>query len=228
MSLMPESKTESKSDKQKCGFVSVVGLSNVGKSTLVNDMVGQKVSIVSKKVQTTRSRVLGISIVDQSQIILIDTPGIFKPKRTLEKTMVSTALQTIDDADIVLHMVDARAKNAPQKNKTLLQSFQNHKHAILVLNKVDTVSKPELLDLSLTLNDAFPYEATFMISALKSYGVPDIEAYLAKNVPAGQWLYPEDHVTDMPMRLMAAEMTRESIFNLLHQEIPYELSLIHI
>lgn len=213
--------TLSNQKDQRCGFVSVVGLSNVGKSTLLNEIVGQKVSIVSQKVQTTRNRILGITIHDNAQIILIDTPGIFKPKKTLEKAMVSTALQTIDDADLVLHIVDARSKNAVEQNKTLFQSLKNHGSVVLVLNKVDKVSKPDLLDLSMRFNESFDYEATFMISALSGSGVKDILGYLSQNVPRGAWMYPEDQITDMPMRLVAAEITRERIFHLIHQEIPY-------
>ncbi|MBI1300936.1 MAG: GTPase Era [Alphaproteobacteria bacterium] len=213
--------TASNLTEQRCGFVSVVGLSNVGKSTLMNEMVGQKVSIVSQKVQTTRNRILGITIHENAQIILIDTPGIFKPKKTLEKVMVSTALQSIDDADIILHIVDIKMKNPVEQNKLLFQTLKNHTHVVLVLNKVDKVSKPELLDISLRLNQSFPYEATFMISALSGSGVKDILHYLSKNVPSGMWMYPEDQITDMPMRLIAAEITRERIFHLIHQEIPY-------
>ncbi len=213
--------------KSKCGFVGVIGLPNAGKSTLVNSLVGNKVSIVSRKVQTTRCRILGIALHGVSQIILMDTPGIFKPKKTLEKAMVTAALSSFDEADYIIHIIDAAVSNFLDVNNVVLNSLsdQNAKkdNVILVLNKIDRISKPELLTISQKMNEVFPYIATFMISAISGKGVDDLSHYLAEILPEGDWLYPEDQITDMPMRLMAAEITREKIYDQLHQEIPYSI-----
>lgn len=205
----------------RCGFVSVIGLTNAGKSTLINQMVGSKVSIVSHKVQTTRTRVLGMAVYEKTQIILIDTPGIFRPKKTLEKAMVTAALSSLEDADFIVHLVDVAIKNPLSQNRDILKSLENEKNVILVLNKVDKISKPALLVLTQEFNAEFSYMATFMLSALSGMGVKDLSASLAKILPQQPWMFPEDQMSDMPMRLMAAEITREKIFNLLHQEIPY-------
>lgn len=216
-----------KNKKNKCGFVSVVGLPNAGKSTLVNTLVGTKVSIVSRKVQTTRCRVLGVALHDNAQIILIDTPGIFKPKKTLEKAMVTAALSSFEESDYIIHIVDAAVSNPVDFNNVVINSLsdQNSKknNVILVLNKVDRTSRPDLLAISKNMNEAFPYAATFMISATSGKGVQDLADYLSNALPEGDWLYPEDHITDMPMRLMAAEITREKIYDQIHQEIPYSV-----
>ncbi len=210
---------------QRCGFVSVIGLPNAGKSTLVNTLVGSKVSIVSRKVQTTRSRILGISIHENSQIVLIDTPGIFNPKKTLERAMVNAAISSFEDADYIIHIVDAAAKKSMDNNAALNKALTERGagNVILVLNKVDRIDKIKLLALTQEMNDAYPYKATFMVSALQGKGVDDLLAYLAGIVPEGIWMYSEDQITDMPMRLMAAEITREKIFDLVHQEIPYSV-----
>jgi len=210
-------------NKQRCGFVSVIGRPNAGKSTLVNTLVGTKVSIVSRKVQTTRSRILGITLQGNSQIVLIDTPGIFKARKTLEKAMVSAALSSFEEADFIIHIVDAAAKNPFGKNEALRKALKDKgtDNVILVLNKVDKVKKTALLAITQELNEAFSYKATFMISALDGRGVEDLAGYLADIVPEGAWMYSEDQITDMPMRLMAAEITREKIYDLVHQEIPY-------
>ncbi|PCI55281.1 MAG: GTPase Era [Alphaproteobacteria bacterium] len=205
----------------RCGFVSVIGLTNVGKSTLVNQMVGSKVSIVSRKVQTTRTRILGMAAYEKTQIVLIDTPGIFKPKKTLEKAMVTAALSSLEDADFIVHLVDVAVRNPLEQNKMIIRSLENEKNVILVLNKVDKISKPALLTLTQDFNAEFSYMSTFMISALSGMGVKDLSKYLAGILPQQPWMYPADQMSDMPMRLMAAEITREKIFNLLHQEIPY-------
>ncbi len=206
---------------QKCGFVSVLGLPNAGKSTLVNALVGSKVSIVSKKVQTTRCRVLGIAMDGDSQIILMDTPGIFMPKKTLEKAMVGAAWNTLDQADAVVHLVDATNKKALQTNEIIATKLPADKRCILVLNKIDSVQKEELLKMATDFNARFNYEATFMISALKGHGVKDVLSFLGKQMPEGEFMFDPEQSTDMPMRFMAAEITREKIFHQLHEELPY-------
>ena len=210
-------------DNTQCGFVSILGLPNAGKSTLLNTMVGSKISIVSHKVQTTRSRVLGILAEGQTQIILLDTPGVFAPKKTLEKAMVSAALDTIAEADIIMHLVDASMKDAVERNKFLSEKLPGNKKCILILNKIDQVKKETLLELTKALHEQFDYSETFMISALKDKGLDALLAYLGQNLPAGPWLFPEDQMTDMPMRMLAAEITREKIFERLHQELPYSI-----
>lgn len=221
---MPESKETSK-NTQRCGYVSVIGIPNAGKSTLVNTLVGSKVSIVSRKVQTTRSRILGIALHANAQIILIDTPGIFKAKKTLEKAMVNAALSSFEEADFIIHIIDSKAKNPVENNRALQKTLKdrNAQNVILVLNKIDKMEKTKLLALTQELNDAFSYKATFMISALNGKGVEDLAAYLSGNLPEGVWMYDRDQITDMPMRLMAAEITREKIYDLVHQEIPYSV-----
>lgn len=207
----------------KCGFAAIVGLPNAGKSTLTNALVGSKISIVSRKVQTTRTRVLGIITRDQAQVILVDTPGVFAPKKTLEKAMVKAAWDALPDADVVVHLVDATVKAASEDNRLITGRLPENKPCLLVLNKVDKVKKPDLLALTAALNEQFSYEATFMISSLKQEGLEDMLAGIIEHMPEGPWLFEEDQITDMPMRLMAAEITREKIFEQLHQELPYEI-----
>ncbi|MFP4314084.1 MAG: GTPase Era [Alphaproteobacteria bacterium] len=210
-------------ENTKAGFASIIGLPNAGKSTLLNALVGSKISIVSRKVQTTRSRVLGIFIQDASQIILIDTPGIFTPKKTMEKAMVSVAIDSMAEADIVMHLVDASVRDTAEKNHELARQLPKDKDCVLLLNKIDAVKKEELLALTACLNEQYPYARTFMISALKNKGLDDLRSYLAQSMPAGPWLFPEDQLTDMPLRMLAAEITREKIFERLHQELPYAI-----
>lgn len=207
----------------KCGFVSVLGLPNAGKSTLVNALVGQKVSIVSRKVQTTRTRVLGIALQDNAQIILIDTPGVFSPKKTLEKAMVSAALSSIEGTDIIIHLVDVSKSNPAQEAKALQEQLKGQSHVVLVMNKIDKIPRDKLLELSQNLNEGLTYQACFMISALKNNGVDDLKAYLAQYMPDQEWVFPEDQITDMPMRMLAAEITREKVYDLLHKELPYSI-----
>lgn len=206
---------------KRCGFVAVLGLPNAGKSTLVNALVGSKVSIVSKRVQTTRCRVLGIALHEKSQVILIDTPGIFAPEKTLEKVMVKAAWDALEQTDVIIHIVDAGIKDAARKNQEIIRGLPEKATILLVLNKTDKVAKPDLLALSQALNTAYPYAATFMISALKNEGTADILRDLAGRVAQGSWIFEEDQITDMPMRLLAAEITREKIFEMLYQELPY-------
>ncbi len=214
--------------EQKFGFVAVIGEPNAGKSTLINNIIGTKVSIVSPKVQTTRTRVLGIALYDRAQIVFVDTPGIFSPdkKNKMERAIVASAWEGIADAEIILLLVDA-SKKIGEATNIILDRLQKEsgKRCILVLNKIDKIKREALLDKSLKLNERLNFEATFMLSALKGSGVQDLLKYLAKNLPEGPWHYPEDQVTDMPMRLMAAEVTREKLFKMLHEELPYHLTV---
>ncbi|MCI5059656.1 MAG: GTPase Era [Alphaproteobacteria bacterium] len=225
---MTDTSPRTTDDNQRFGFVAVIGEPNAGKSTLINHLVGSKISIVSPKVQTTRTRVLGIALCDQSQIVFVDTPGIFKPssKNTLERAIVSSAIEGIQDADLITLLVDVSKKKAGISPLILdqLKTYKN-KAVILVLNKVDKIKREKLMDITQQLNEIYDFEQTFMISALKGSGTKDLLSYLAKHAPKGPWHYPEDQITDMPMRLMAAEITREKIFKLLHQEIPYGITV---
>lgn len=208
---------------QRCGFASIIGTPNAGKSTLVNALVGGKISIVSSKVQTTRTRVLGIVPYEQTQIILIDTPGVFQPKKTLEKAMVGAALDAVKEGDVALHIVDVSDKNPLQKNALVSQNLPKNGPVYLVLNKVDKIDKAKLLALSAGFHEKHDYARVFMVSALKQQGLQAIVQALAEDLPEGQWIYDEDQMTTMPMRMLAAEMTREKIFQQLHQELPYAI-----
>ena len=205
----------------RAGFVAVIGAPNAGKSTLVNALVGQKVAIVSAKAQTTRARLMGIAIQDASQILLVDTPGIFEPRRRLDRAMVAAAWGGAGDADLILLVVDA-SEGLTREVERIVQSLQQREHPLwLALNKVDLVKKPNLLTLSTALTERLNPEKVFMISAAQGDGVPDLKEALAVAMPEGPWLYPEDEVSDATDRMIAAEMTREQIFNQLHQELPY-------
>jgi GTP-binding protein Era len=209
----------------RCGFVAVIGATNAGKSTLVNRLVGTKVSIVSRKVQTTRSVVRGIVMHGRSQVIFVDTPGIFRPKRRLDRAMVDTAWSGAKDADLVVFLVDS-LKGLDEENRELLARLANVPHPkVLALNKVDAIAREKLLALAAEANEAVKFAATFMISALNGDGVDDLLAFLAGAVPEGPWLYPEDEVSDLPLRNLAAEITREKIFDRLHQELPYAITV---
>jgi GTP-binding protein Era len=210
------------SPAKRCGFVALIGAPNVGKSTLVNALVGSKVTIVSRKVQTTRALIRGIVIENNAQIILVDTPGIFAPKRRLDRAMVSTAWSGAHDADLVCVLVDAKS-GLDEETDAILGKLVTVSHPkILVLNKIDLIPREKLLALAKAANDRMRFEETFMISALSGDGVDDLRRTLATMVPAGPFHYPEDQMSDAPMRHLAAEITREKIFRQLHQELPYQ------
>jgi GTP-binding protein Era len=207
--------------ERRCGFVALVGAPNTGKSTLLNRLIGAKVSIVSPKVQTTRSRILGIVVEDAAQLVFIDTPGIFAPKRRLERAMVAAAWAGAEDADQIVLLVDA-ARGLGADTRHILDGLKAvGRRAVLALNKVDAVEPPSLLPLADRLRREGIFDAVFMVSALTGDGVGDLKHHLAAAVPAGPFLYPEDQLTDLPQRLIAAEVTREQVFLQLHQELPY-------
>ncbi len=213
--------------KTYCGFATIIGAPNAGKSTLINSMVGEKVSIVSSKVQTTRTRVLGIVMEGDAQIIFVDTPGLFKPGNDrMEKAIVAAAWQGLSESDLVLFVVDA-VKGMSRPVRTIMDRLKNvtGKKYILVLNKVDDIARPKLLELATIMNQAMGFEATFMVSARENDGVSDIVKYVAKHMPEGPYHYPPDQMSDMPMRLLAAEITREKLFRAIHDEIPYDLTV---
>ncbi|MDH5488379.1 MAG: GTPase Era [Rhodospirillaceae bacterium] len=206
---------------QRCGFIAVLGAPNVGKSTLVNQMVGAKVSIVSPKVQTTRARVMGIAIRGDAQLVFIDTPGIFEPRRRLDRAMVAAAWGGVGDGDVRLFLIDGE-KGIDSNSKKIIERLKKQNiRCHLVINKVDKVNKPELLELAASLSKQEIFDEIFMISALSGDGVGDLADFLAKQMPAGPWHFPEDQMSDMTERLLAAEITREKLYLELHQELPY-------
>jgi len=206
----------------RCGFIAVLGAPNAGKSTLVNAMVGTKVTIVSPKVQTTRTRVRGVALRGAAQIVFIDTPGIFTPKRRLERSMVAAAWEGAADADQVLLVVDAH-RGLDEDTRAILDRLREseRRRCVLVLNKVDLMRRERLLALAAEADATGLFSSVFMISALKEDGTEDLLDHLAASAPTGPWMYPEDEISDLPQRLWAAEMTREQIFLQLHQELPY-------
>ena len=219
---MPDELQENSSQETRCGFVALSGAPNVGKSTLVNALVGSKVTIVSKKVQTTRALIRGIVIEDNAQIILVDTPGIFAPKRRLDRAMVSTAWSGAHDADLVCVLLDARAGIDDEADVILTKLSAVNHPKILVLNKIDLVPREKLLALAQKANERLQFTQTFMVSALSGDGVDDLRRALARDVPPGPFHYPEDQMSDAPLRHLAAEITREKIYRHLHQELPYQ------
>lgn len=214
--------TEGAPQETRCGFVALIGAPNVGKSTLVNALVGSKVTIVSRKVQTTRALIRGIVIEDHSQIILVDTPGIFLPKRRLDRAMVKTAWSGAHDADLVCVLLDAKAGINEEAEAIFEQLSKVNHPKILVINKVDIVAKERLLKLATDANARLKFDEIFMISAMTGDGVDDLRHRLAADVPEGPYHYPEDQMSDAPLRHLAAEITREKIFRQLHQELPYQ------
>jgi GTPase len=206
----------------RCGFVALIGAPNAGKSTLLNALVGAKISIVTPKVQTTRALIRGIAIEGASQLIFVDTPGIFAPRRRLDRAMVGSAWGSAQDAEMVALLIDAH-KGVQEDEQTILRGLADVRALkVLVLNKVDLVEKSKLLTLAQALNERTPLAATFMISARSGDGVADLKSFFASHVPPGPWLYPEDQISDAPLRQLAAEITREKLYLRLHQELPYQ------
>jgi GTP-binding protein Era len=223
-------------EKFRCGFVAIIGAPNAGKSTLINHLVGAKVTIVSSKVQTTRMRVRGIMMRGLSQVVLVDTPGIFSAKRRLDRAMVAAAWEGEQDADITALIIDASRKDPAEHVVDILEKLNRHarvnagdvaakKPVILILNKIDQMPREKLLPLAAMMNEKHDFSATFMISAETGSGVEDLARWFAKMVPEGVHLFPEDEISDLPARLLAAEITREKIFHMLHDELPYGMTV---
>jgi len=219
--MSDEERAQAEEGATRCGFVALVGAPNAGKSTLVNQLVGTKVSIVSHKVQTTRALVRGLVIENGAQVVFVDTPGIFPPKRRLDRAMVSTAWSGATDADVIALLIDAR-KGLDEANVAILDKLaEAPRRKILLLNKIDLVRRESLLAIAQEATARVGFDRVFMVSALTGDGVRDVVAYLADEMPAGPWLYPADHVSDLPLRVLAAEITREKLFARLHDELPY-------
>lgn len=212
----------------RAGFVALIGEPNAGKSTLLNRMVGAKVSIVTHKVQTTRARIRGVCMEGQSQIVFVDTPGIFRPRRRLDRSMVKAAWGGAADADLVVLLIEAH-RGLTEGAKAIIDRLKDEmprdKPVALAINKIDRVKAENLLALAQEMNEAFPFAKTFMISAERGHGVADLREWLAGEVPEGAWFYPEDQLADLPMRMIAAEMTREKLTLRLHEELPYQLTV---
>jgi len=213
----------------RCGFVALIGEPNAGKSTLLNRMVGAKVSIVTHKVQTTRARIRGVALEGAAQIVFVDTPGLFRPRRRLDRAMVAAAWSGAADADVVVLLVEAH-RGVTEGVEAILAALSErapaaHAPVALAINKIDRVEAPALLGLAEALNAAHPFARTFMISAERGHGVDDLRRWLAGEVPEGPWLYPEDQIADLPLRMIAAEVTREKLTLRLHEELPYQLTV---
>lgn len=212
----------------RAGFVALIGEPNAGKSTLLNRMVGAKVSIVTHKVQTTRARIRGIAMAGQAQIVFVDTPGLFRPRRRLDRAMVAAAWGGAADADLVVLLIEAH-RGLTEGVQAIIASLKDRlgdrRRVALAINKIDRVKAEMLLALSQEMNEAYPFERTFMISAERGYGVEDLRDWLAAELPQGPWFYPEDQIADLPMRMIAAEVTREKLTLRLHEELPYQLTV---
>ena len=212
----------------RAGFVALIGEPNAGKSTLLNRMVGAKVSIVTHKVQTTRTRIRGVAMSGRSQIVFVDTPGLFRPRRRLDRAMVAAAWGGAADADIVVLLIEAHrglTSGVAAIIDTMKDRIPQGQQVALAINKIDRVKAEVLLALAAKMNDAFPFVETFMISAEKGFGADKLKTWLAGQVPEGPWFYPEDQIADLPMRMIAAEMTREKLTLRLHEELPYQLTV---
>ncbi|WIY26471.1 GTPase Era [Parasedimentitalea psychrophila] len=211
----------------RAGFVALIGEPNAGKSTLLNRMVGAKVSIVTHKVQTTRARIRGVAMDGQNQIVFVDTPGLFAPRRRLDRAMVAAAWGGAADADVIVLMVEAHRGVTEGVEKILegLAEIGKGRTVTLAINKIDKVPTEKLLGLAQKLNESYDFSETFMISAEKGHGVEDLRSWLGAKVPEGPWLYPEDQIADLPLRMIAAEMTREKLTLRLHQELPYQMTV---
>ena len=217
----------SESGTTRAGFVALIGEPNAGKSTLLNRMVGAKVSIVTHKVQTTRARIRGVCMAGDAQIVFVDTPGIFRPRRRLDRAMVSAAWGGAADADIVVLLIEAH-RGLTDGTRAILEALkarEGTQPVALAINKIDKVKAEKLLALAETMNAEFPFAKTFMISAEKGYGVDDLRDWLAGELPEGPWYYPEDQIADLPLRMIAAEITREKLTLRLHEELPYQLTV---
>lgn len=212
----------------RAGFVALIGEPNAGKSTLLNRMVGAKVSIVTHKVQTTRARIRGIAMEGDAQIVFVDTPGLFRPRRRLDRAMVAAAWGGAADADVVVLLIEAHrglTDGVRAIIETLKERFGDGRRVALAINKIDRVKAEVLLALAEAMNAAYPFEKTFMISAERGHGVEDLKAWLGATLPEGPWFYPEDQIADLPMRMIAAEITREKLTLRLHEELPYQLTV---
>ena len=212
---------------KRAGFVALIGEPNAGKSTLLNRMVGAKVSIVTHKVQTTRARIRGVALEGDSQLVFVDTPGLFQPRRRLDRAMVAAAWGGAADADQVVLLIEAHRGRTEGVDRIIesLKAREGGPEVVLAINKIDRVEAPVLLSLAEDMNAAFPFAQTFMISAEKGHGVDDLRHWLAERMPEGPWLYPEDQIADLPLRMIAAEITREKLTLRLHQELPYQLTV---
>lgn len=211
----------------RAGFVALIGEPNAGKSTLLNRMVGAKVSIVTHKVQTTRARIRGVCMAGETQIVFVDTPGIFRPRRRLDRAMVTAAWGGASDADIIVLLIEAH-RGLTDGTRAIIEALKERageQPVALAINKIDKVKAERLLELAQAANEAFPFVRTFMISAERGYGVDDLREWLAGELPEGPWFYPEDQIADLPMRQIAAEVTREKLTLRLHEELPYQLTV---